>query len=71
MAQNVTEAHLMSNVHPGYRRFHLWHIAQLRRMAREGRYTVDCRRIIRETQRAMLRDRRALAAARVALAGRA
>ena len=49
----------MKTFTPNYRAIDLGHIAQVRLMRREGRYTVDCERIIKRTQRHLLALRKA------------
>lgn len=59
---NTTQKHIDTNIHPNWRNLSLGHIKMVRCMLREGRYTVDCRRIIKEAQRDMLWKRRKLSA---------
>ncbi len=57
-----------TNIHPNYRSIGLHHIRGLRRLIREGRYTIDARNAIKAEQIDLLFKRRALAAAKEALA---
>lgn len=68
MNRPTTAAHHATNIHPNYRALGLAHIRQVRMMLREGRYTDDCRDIIKAAQKDLADKRKALADKRKALA---
>lgn len=59
----TTAAHIKAKVHPNYRALGLSNIAMLRQMIREGRQVISARSCIKQEQRNMLAQRRALARA--------
>lgn len=59
-ALTIPAAHAATNIHPNFRRIGLAHIRQVRRMAREGRYTADAHAIIKRAQADLLDKRQRL-----------